>query len=127
MLKTKFTRKENTDSGLGLLLILLILGFYFKENLFFKIAIAVVIITMTFPVIIYPFTLLWLNLSDLLGKIMSKVILTVIFFVVVCPIAWARKIAGKDSLLLQQFKKSNHSVFIVRNHTYSKSDMINPF
>lgn len=127
MLKTKFTHKENVDSGLGLLLILLILGIWLKVILFYKIALGVAVVTMVIPLAIYPFTILWLNFSNILGKFMSKVILSFIFFIVLCPMAFIRKMSGKDSLLLRQFKKSNSSVFIERNHTFSKNDIINPF
>jgi hypothetical protein len=127
MLKTKFTRKENVDSGLGLLLLLLILGLILKTTSFFKIAIFVAVITMAIPAAIYPFTFIWLNISDLLGRVLSKVILSVIFFIILCPVAFIRKIRGKDSLRLRQFRKSGNSVFTERNHTFSKSDLVNPF
>ena len=127
MLKTKFTYKENVDSGLGLLLILLILGIWLEIILLYKIATGVAVITMVIPKAIYPFTFLWLNISDILGKIMSKIILSVIYFIILCPMAFIRKISGKDRLLLRQFKKTNSSVFTERNHTFSKSDIIHPF
>jgi hypothetical protein len=79
------------------------------------------------PVLIYPFTFIWLNVSDFLGKIISKIILTVIYCIVLLPVALFRKIAGKDNLKLKQFHKSDKSVFIERNHLFTKNDMLNPF
>ena len=127
IIKTSFTKKENVDSGLALLLIMLILGFVLKMTLLFKLAIVIAVVTMAVPVCIYPFTVFWLNASDLLGKLMSTIILSVIFFIVLCPIALVRKLSGKDSLHLKKFKKSQNSVFTERNHTYSKTDLVNPF
>jgi hypothetical protein len=127
MIRSKFSRKENVDSGLGLILMLIIVGLWLKITIYFKIAVVISIITMVQPIMIYPFTFLWLNISELLGKIMSKVILTIIFFIVLYPTALYRKIRGKDSLMLMKFKKAKDSVFIVRNHTYTKTDLINPF
>ena len=79
------------------------------------------------PAMIYPFTILWLNLSDILGKIVSRIILAIIYCVFLLPVALIRKIAGKDNLKLKQFRKSDQSVFIERNHLFTKDDMLNPF
>ncbi len=90
-------------------------------------AIAEVIILLIAPVMIFPFTFLWLNISDLLGKIMSKVILTLVFFIFVWPVSMIRKAMGKDSLKLKEFKKDTSSVFINRNHTYTGTDLTTPY
>lgn len=127
MIKTRFTKKENIDSGLGLLVLLILLGLWQHSLIFYKISVGVALIAMIQPLLIYPFTFLWLNISDLLGKIMSKLLLTIIFFVVLCPMAIIRHLRRKDSLLLNKFKKTQNSVFVERNHTFIKSDLINPF
>jgi hypothetical protein len=126
-LKTKFSRKENIDSGLALLLILLLSGIFLKMQVFYKISVGCVLIIMIKPVLIYPFTFLWLNLSDVLGKIVSKIILTIIYCIVLLPVALLRKIVGKDNLKLKQFHRSDKSVFFERNHLFTKDDMLNPF
>jgi hypothetical protein len=126
-MKTNFTEKEHLNSGLAFLLLLLIIGLGWHFTILLKICVVVVLILLTKPVIFYPFTFIWLNLSDGLGKIMSKIILSLIFFVIVFPTAIMRRIIGKDTLMLKQFKKSNQSVFVERNHVYSKNDLINPF
>ena len=126
-LKTSFSKKEHADSGLALLLLTLIIGLWLNNHLVFRIAIAEVLVLLIAPVIIYPFTFLWLNGSDLLGKIMSKIILTIIFFVFVWPVAMVRKGLGKDTLKLKEFKKGDNSVFTERNHIVGKSDLSMPY
>lgn len=126
-IKTSFSKKEHSDSGLALLLITLIVGSWLNSHLAWRLAIAEVLVLLIAPVLIYPFTFLWLNLSDLLGKFMSKILLTVIFFVFVCPVALIRKAMGKDSLKLKEFKKDNKSVLTDRNHTFTRSDLIVPY
>lgn len=126
-IKTSFSKKEHTDSGLALLLISLIIGFWSNQYVALQAAIAEVLVLLIAPVLIYPFTFLWLNISDLLGKIMSKVILTAIFFVFVFPVALVRKTMGKDTLRLKNFKKDKNSVFTERNHTFTKSDLTMPY
>ena len=121
-MKTSFLKKEHVDSGLALLLLTLLLGLWLNPQVAIRLAIAEIIVILTVPVILYPFTFLWLNLSTLLGSIMSRVLLTVIFVVFVCPVGLIRKAMGKDTLLLKRFKKEQLSVFAERNHRYTKSD-----
>ena len=126
-IKTRFSKKEHTDSGLALLLLTLIVSHWLNQQLFIRLAIAEVLILLIIPVLIYPFTFLWLNISDLLGKVMSKVILFMVFFIFVWPVALFRRAMGKDSLNLRKFKRDNHSVFVDRNHIYTKTDLTTPY
>lgn len=122
-LKTSFIKKEHVNSGLALLLLTLIIGVWLDhQQLAILIAIAEVLILLIAPVILYPFTFIWLNISDLLGRIMSKIILTAIFIVFVCPVAIARRAMGKDSLMLKKFKSSDSSVFTDRNPDQTKTN-----
>lgn len=62
----------------------------------------------------------WLNL-------LTTALLYVIFALVVVPVGLVRRWTGKDSLHLRAFKKSNLSVWSVRNHTYRPEDLEKPF
>jgi hypothetical protein len=126
-MKTKFTKKENSDSGLALIVILLIGYIFLKWKILIPLTLVVTIILMIYPEILYPFTILWLNFSDLLGKITSRILLSFIFFIMVFPVALIQKMMGKDLLKLKQFKKDNSSVFKERNHKFTASDLENPF
>jgi hypothetical protein len=122
IIKTSFSKKEHVDSGLALLLLTLLFGVWLNPNICIRIAIVEVIVILIVPVILYPFTFLWLNISELLGSIMSRVLLTLIFVIFVCPVGLIRRAMGKDPLLLKSFKKENRSVFTDRKHSYTKSD-----
>jgi uncharacterized membrane protein len=126
-LKTSFSKKEHTDSGLALLLLTLIVSHWFNQQLFMRLAIAEVLILLVVPLLIFPFTFLWLNISDLLGKVMSKLILFIVFFLFVLPVALIRRALGKDSLNLRKFKQDTGSVFVDRNHTCTKTDLLTPY
>jgi hypothetical protein len=127
IIKTEISKKEVKDSGMALTLIFLIIGHFSNNLLFFRIAIPVIIITMIYPQIYYPFSVVWYSLSHLLGSIMSRLILSIIFFIILTPIALIRRMIGKDSLQLKKFKKDTNSVMHIRNHTYSKEDLIHPY
>jgi hypothetical protein len=126
-MRTQFSNKEHTDSGLALILIMFISFLYFKMKIFILAGILVTLLTMIYSPLILPFTMVWLNLSHLLGTFMSRVLLTLVFLVFVVPLAYIRRWMGKDSLLLKKFKKDNSSVFVVRNHTFSKADIEKPY
>jgi uncharacterized membrane protein len=126
-LRNSFSKKEHTDSGLALLLLTLLVGQFSNLHLTLLLAIAEVLILLIAPILIFPFTFLWLNISNLLGKIMSKVILTLVFLIFVCPVSLIRKAMGKDTLRLKKFKKDSNSVFTDRNHTYSRTDLTTPY
>ena len=126
-LKTHFSKKEHTDSGLALLLLILIVSQWFNQHLFMRLAIAEVLVLLIAPVLVFPFTFLWLNISDLLWKVMSKIILSIVFFVFVWPVSLIRRAMGKDTLSLRKFKKDTNSVFTNRNHTYTRTDLTTPY
>jgi hypothetical protein len=126
-MRKSFNTKEHIDSGLAFILIILIIGLIFKLTITYKLAVVAILLLMIKPGIFYPFTFVWLNISDFMGKIISKVLLSVIFLVFVMPVGLFRKLNGKDSLKLKFFRKSGHSVFIERNHKFIKEDLINPY
>lgn len=126
-MKTRFNQKEHIDSGLALVLILLLTSIIWKLGWTIKVSLVCILITMIKPKLFYPFTFIWLNVSEVLGKIMSRIILTVVFLLFVIPVGFIRKISGKDNLKLKQFGKSDKSIFVERNHTFTKDDMLNPF
>jgi hypothetical protein len=126
-MKTSFTHKEHAESGLALIIILLTSSLLMDTTLLVKCAIGLLIIDMTVPVLFYPFTIVWLNLSQILGRMISFGILTMVFILVVTPTALVRKLIGKDRLQLSDFKKSSASVFHDRNHRFGKEDSLHPF
>ena len=123
----KFTKKQCQDSGLALSLILLIIGSYTKNTYYFEATLPIVIITMVVPVLMYPFTILWMNFAVILGFISPKIILSVVFFIIVFPTALVRRLLGKDSLKLKEFKKSTESIFIDRDKTFIANDLETPY
>jgi hypothetical protein len=66
---------------------------------------------------------LWQKLAFGLGWVNSRLLLSLIFFTVLLPVAWFSRWFTKDSLNL----KRNHaaSIFHTRNHRYRKEDLEN--
>ncbi len=127
MLKTRFSKKQLLEAGIVLVIILLLTGVYLKNDIWLKISLGLLFIDIIFPPAFYPFAWIWFNLSDILGTVVSKIILSVIFFIIVLPVGIIRKILGKDSLLLKKFRKDQGSVMKIRNYTYQSADFDKPF
>jgi hypothetical protein len=92
-----------------------------------KAAVIILLFDMTFPSVFRPAAVLWFGLSHVLGNIMSKVILTLVFFLVVAPVGMARKLAGADPLQLNEWKKNRETVFKTRNHKFTPDDLRVPY
>jgi hypothetical protein len=124
---TSVTKDQAKDSGMAIVLILLIIGLFKKDDIYYKIAAGVLLMNMIFPMFYYLFAIFWLGISGMIGSIVSKMLLLVIYFIIVLPVALSRRLLGKDSLLLKGFKRSNESVMRTRNHIYEAADLEKPF
>jgi hypothetical protein len=121
------SKKQISDSGMAFVLIALIV-FLFTGNIWaIYVAFAGQILNMTVPSLFKPFAWLWLGFSSVAGAIISRIILALVFFLIVTPMALLRRIFGKDTLMLKKFRKGRESVFMTRDKTYDESDIISPF
>ena len=126
-MKSGITKKQATDSGMALVLISLIVYLVWKADTALYLAVFFLVVNMIVPSVFKPFAWLWFGFSIVLGTVMSKILMTVVFVVIVTPIGLLRRLFGKDSLQLRAFKKSKDSVFISRNHKYTENDIVKPF
>ena len=124
---TAITKNQARDTGMAVVLILLLVTVFSLEFIYAKIAILALILTMTIPLVYKYIAVIWFGLSHLLGTVVSKILLTVVFFLVVAPVGLIRKLFGYDSLKLREFKKGTGSVMQVRNITFTKDDIDKPF
>lgn len=67
-------------------------------------------------------TIAWFKLADALNFVMSKIILGIVFYSILVPIAFLYRLLNKNKLLL---KKSVLTTWVERNHTYQKADLEN--
>lgn len=121
------SKKESVDTGMVLALILVAAGLIFDQMFIIKISIAVLLINMVYPALFKPFAFLWFGLAKILGAIVPKLLLTIIFFLVVLPIGIIWRIIGKDPLKLKEWKQGSNSVMKTRNHIYSAEDIQHPY
>lgn len=121
------TKDHSRDTGMAMVLLLLILYIRTKRDGMLWAAIALHVVNMMVPRIYAPIAVVWLGFSHLLGTVMSRILLSILFFGVVTPIGILRRLFGKDSLNLRAFKASEESVMLVRNHIFVSRDIEKPY
>ncbi len=126
-LKRKITKDQSRDTGMAMVLLFLLIFVSRKHPWLLYTAMILHVINMIVPKVFYPIAIFWLGFSDAMGAVMSKVLLSIVYFFVVTPIALLRRISGKDSLKLRVFKASQASVMVKRDHLFTARDMESPY
>lgn len=126
------TKDQCKDTGMAMVLIGLLLAALHKKDghanpVYIVAAIVLQVVNMTAPRIFHWPAVVWFGLSHFLGTIMSKVLLTLVFLLVVTPIAIIRRLMGRDPMQLRKFKAGPDSVMVVRDHTFTAADISKPY
>ena len=122
-------RSSNKSFGIVFFIVFTIIGFWplFDINTYRLWAIIIGLIFLTLGLmnskILNPLNILWFKFGIFLGKIISPLVMGVIFFFVVTPIAVLMKILKKDLLDL---KFNNNDTYWIKKDDY-KSKMKKQF
>lgn len=116
MTKNPSNLPSNRTFGLLFIGVFAILGAYglWKDwsgeviKTFFIISAVLVIVTLLAPKLLTPFNKAWYQLGLFLGKVVSPVVLGVLFFIVITPVALAMRLAGRDALKLRKQNVESH-------------------
>ena len=118
-------KKVNTyETILTLVTALVIFGLLFKIELLLTISIILGLIGILIKPLAEIISKMWLNLSEMLGNISSRIILSIVFFLVLVPIALLYRLFNKDALMIKNIKEST---FNKRDHKYTKEDFEHPW
>ena len=118
---------EAKDTGLAVILILLIIEYIKRPGWLTLCTMAVLVLTMTYPAALKPLGSVWFGFSHLLGTVVSKIVLSIIFFLIVTPIGMVRQISGSDPMRNKLWKNGDDSVLVNRDHLYSSEDIQKPY
>ena len=120
---------SNRSFGLVFFVVFLLISIYpllHGQNLrFWSLIVAIIFLALGLlnSKILTPLNKIWFKFGLLLGRIVSPVIMSIIFFFVVTPISFVMKILGKDILNL---KLNNNNTYWVEK-SGPKSKMKNQF
>lgn len=121
------TKAQARDTGMALALICLLVAYFGQRRGFLAAGIVVLVLDMIAPALFKPAARLWFGLSHVLGTVMSKIILGLVFYLVLTPMGLVRRMLGKDAMQTGKWKKDAASVFRVRNQTFTAKDVETPY
>lgn len=123
------SKDQSKDTGMVCTLICLLLALYFKDFTlqFMAAAMSILVINIVVPILFKPLAWIWFGIALVLGSVMSKVILSLLYIIMIIPVGFIRMILGKDSLYLKKWKKGGAYVFHIRDHTFTAKDIEHPY
>ena len=114
---------SNRKFGLFFALIFLLLSayFYFVSAIelfyiFVSIALILLLISLLRSELLLPFNRLWNAFGRLLGLVVNPIVLGIIFFGLITPLALLLKIFGRDELRLREIKSQSNWIERVKTN-----------
>ena len=119
-------KENNKAKSLETLLVLVgamvVIYWISPKKIYLLVALLFILIGIASPFLSAKISWVWLKFAELIGAVMSKVILSVIYFVVLVPIALIQRLTQKNPLFL---KRQSGSYYVDRNKQYSPKDIEN--
>ena len=133
MKKNKLILPSNFKFGItfSIIFICLFVYFFIKEhnNLsFFFLLISIIFLCVSYikNELLLPLNKGWMYIGYLIGKIISPIVLGLLFFIIITPIALVMRIIKRDELLLKNDKNKN-SYWVLRKNNSIKNSFYNQF
>lgn len=127
----KLDTKKSQAIVLGLVTGLLVIYFYLSvyrgkdaEGLLIA-TVGIAVLSVLFGKAAYYIAWVWMKFGLLLGKINGTILLTLVYMLVVTPIAWLKRLFGANTNFREKAESS--SAFSKRNKTFSKEDIQLPW
>ena len=121
------TKNQSKDTILAFILICCITALIKKDLTFTYGILGLSLMAMTLPQLFKPMAWIWFSFAEIMGTIMSKLILGLVFFGIITPLTFIIKLMGVDSMRIKLWKNNENSAFIDRNHQYTKADIEKPY
>ena len=115
------------DTAFAAVLILLLVAYFWPMPEMLPVAMVVLLIAMVWPRFFGPAARVWFGLSHLIGGVVSRVLLSAIYFVITTPIGLLRRLLGADAMRMRTWKRDQSSVFVERSQTFSAKDLETPY
>lgn len=126
MLDQNRSEQQAKDTGLAFVLICLIVFLLTHQLVWIHAAIFFLLICMICPALYRPAARVWFQFSRIIGGVVSKVLLSIVFYTVLTPIGVLRRMIGADAMNLNKWGQSE-SAFTERNVTFSAADLEKPY
>ena len=117
-------KEKSTEAMLTIAMGFLLLFFIFGWNWTLIVSFVVGLTGIFSTWLSMKITWLWFGLAKILGKIVNTILLTIVFYLFLTPLALLYRIFNRDPLLM---RKSYDSYFITRNITFDKASFEKPW
>jgi len=115
------TRKKQLETMAVFALLALLFGTRLRSQLLVYLAMGFLVIALFVPPLARLITRIWLKFSIILGSLSNKVLLTIMFYLILTPLAFLYRLFNKDPLRLA--RKGSGSYYCERNQTYTRADL----
>lgn len=116
-------KETNAQSILAIVVGFLVLYWIFEKQWLMYVSLVIGVLGLLSSAFAGFVTKIWMKFAEVLGRINASILLTLIFFIFLTPIALLMKlIKGVDQLKL---KKQGDTVYEERNFTYTAKDLKN--
>ncbi len=121
-------KQSNSNTALTVLTIvvgLTILNYFMQNDMLLLVIIAIGVLGVLSSWIRDSIHFIWMKLADLLGLIIPKLILSLIFYLIVTPLGMLSRIFSPNELLIK--KNDRNSFFLPINRKFDKSFFEKPW
>lgn len=112
---------------MAMVLITLLVAYAGLRSRLLLLAVFLLVLTMARPQLFRPLSVVWFGASRVLGSVLSRLILTVVFFGLITPVGLLRRWSGKDPLQLRRWKRADGSVLTERQGMIGPDDLAKPY
>lgn len=116
------TRLQELETLTVIAAFLLLLHFILHQRLLAVASLTLLAIALFVKPLANVIARLWLGFAELLGAFNAKVVLTLLYFLVLTPVALLYRLTTRNPLRLKR-DESAGSYFEERNQTYSRADL----
>ena len=126
MANNNTAEQQAKDTGMAFILICLIVFLFTHQLVWIYAAVVFLLICMICPALYRPASRIWFKFSRVIGDIVSKILLSIIFYTVLTPIGLLRQLTGADAMKQKKWK-TPESAFKKRDVNFSAADLKKPY
>lgn len=115
-------REKSIETCLVLVLALIVFYKIYKHEYLLLTALIIGVIALFIPSLAQKIHWAWMKLAEVLGFVMSKLLLTLIFFIILFPFSFFSDLRKNNK---QKRKSKRDSYFVTRNFMYNPESMEN--
>jgi len=116
------TRRQELETVAVLAVFMLVLAWLTHRYAYVVAALLFVAATLSIRPLANRVARIWLRFAELLAVVNSRIILTLLFFLVLSPVALVYRLFAKKPLMIQR-QKGTTSYYCERDHLFGKEDL----